>query len=270
MIVIFHPITKKFTQYMKKCFQLLTLSQLLCNFSYADIKCVPNKNAGSVKHIFEMYRFNAGRMEFTKLLHTACLDERPTDGPLLNLKMFELTGTRQISNAILNWKIITSEIVDYFEIERSINNGAYITIAAIHQSVYLNELQTLNYTDNIYGIVAEKLMYRVKIISKSNKSKYSNASVIYQSKLKRQLSIAPNQAKDYVNIGFYSPKDATVQIRVLDNEGKKVYLQKQPAYKGNNTVKLINLNNYTEGQYVVQIILNGEVTSGKLMLLTSL
>jgi len=255
---------------MKKCFHFLTLSQLLCNFSYADIKRVPNKNTGSVQGIFMASGFNAGRTECNKLLHAIYLDEGRTNSRMLNLKMFELTGIRQISSAILNWKIITSDNVDYFEIERSINNGAYITIAAIHQSVYLNELQTLNDTENIYGIVAEKLMYRVKIISKSNKSKFSNVSVIHQSKLKRQLSIAPNQAKDYVNIGFYSPKDATVQIRVLDSEGKKVYLQKQPAYKGNNTVKLINLNNYTEGQYVVQIILNGEVTSGKLVLLTSL
>ena len=255
---------------MKKSFHFLTLSLLLSNFSYAAIKPVPDKNAGSVQDIFDVGGFNIGSTECNTLFHTAYLNEGLTDGSLLNLKIFELTGTRQISNAVLNWKIITSENVDYFEIERSINNGAYITIAAIHQSVYLNELQTLNYTDNIYGIVAETLMYRVKIISKSNKSKFSNVSVIHQSKLKRQLSIAPNQAKDYVNIGFYSPKDATVQIRVLDSEGKKVYLQKQPAYKGNNTVKLINLNNYTEGQYVVQIILNGEVTSGKLMLLTSL
>lgn len=255
---------------MKKCFNFLTLSQIFCNFCYADIKRVPNKNAEAAQDIFAVSWFNAGRADHNKLLHAIYLNKERTDGPLLNLKMFELTGTRQISSTILNWKIITSENVDYFEIERSINSGAYLTIAAIHQSVYLNELQTLNYTDNIYGIVAEKLMYRVRIISKSNKSKYSNVSVINQSKLKRQLSIVPNQSKDYVNIGFYSPKDATVQIRVLDCDGKKVYLQKQPAYKGNNTVKLINLNNYTEGQYVVQIILNGEVTSGKLVLLTSL
>jgi hypothetical protein len=254
---------------MKKCFQFLTLLQILCNFSYADIKRVPNNN-DLVEGIFEIRGYDKDRVDRNKHLRAICLDDRGTDGPLLNIKMFELSGTREISNAVLNWKIITSEYVDYFEIERSINNGIYITIAAIHQSVYLNELQTLNFTDNIYGIVAEKLVYRVKIISKSKKIKYSNVSTIYRNKLKRQLSIVPNQAKDYVNISFFSAKDATAQICVLDSAGNKVYLQNQPAYKGNNTVKLINLNNYNEGQYVVQIILNGDVTSGKLILLTSL
>jgi hypothetical protein len=193
---------------------------------------------------------------------------RPNNDGALNLKMFELTGTREISSAVLNWKIITDEMVDYFEIERSINNGAYITIAAIHQSVYLNELQSLNYTDNIYGITAEKFTYRVKIISLSNKTKYSNVSVIHQSQQKRLLAIAPNQAKDYVNVGFYSARNTTVEIKVLNSEGKKIYFQKQPAYTGNNTVKLLNLSSYPEGQYIIQIKLNGETTSGKVMLFT--
>lgn len=186
----------------------------------------------------------------------------------LNLTMFELTGTREISNAVLNWRIITSENVDYFEIERSINSGIYITIAAIHQPVYLNEMQSLNYADNIYGIAAEKIMYRVKIISKSNKTKYSNVSVINPRNLKKVLSIVPNEAKNYVDVGFYSQKNTTVVMKVLDNEGKKIYSQKKPVCKGNNTVKLINLNNYPEGQYVIQIISNGKITSGNLMLLT--
>ena len=128
----------------------------------------------------------------------------------LNLTMFELTGTREISNAVLDWRIITSENVDYFEIERSINSGIYITIAAIHQPVYLNEMQSLNYADNIYGIAAEKIMYRVKIISKSNKTKYSNVSVINPRNLKKVLSIVPNEAKNYVDVGFYSQKNTTV------------------------------------------------------------
>jgi hypothetical protein len=247
MMDVFDRIRAKFTQYMKKRYSFLTLLLVLCKISFAG----------------------GGYTLSNKIYYISTKTNGFYDDGVLNLKMFELTGTRQISNAILNWRIITSENVDYFEIERSINNGAYITIAAIHQSVYLNELQSLNYTDNIYGIAAEKLMYRVKIISKSNRSKYSNVSVIHQGQLKRQLSIAPNQSNDYVNIGFLSPKDATVQIRVLDSEGKKVYVQKQPVYKGNNTIKLINLNTYPEGQYLIQIILNGEITSGKLMLFTN-
>ncbi len=192
----------------------------------------------------------------------------PYKSKTLNLTMFELTGTREISNAVLNWRIITSENVDYFEIERSINSGSYITIAAIHQPVYLNEMQSLNYTDNIYSIATEKIMYRVKIVSKSNISKYSNVSVIHQRSLKKLLAIVPNEEKNYVDVGYYSQRNTTVVMKVLDNEGKKIYSQKKPVRKGNNTVKLINLNIYPEGQYVIQIISNGKITSGNLMLLT--
>ncbi len=188
-------------------------------------------------------------------------------GTVVSMKLFELTGTRQYTHALLNWKIITKENVDHFELERSINNGPYETTAAIHQDVYLNELQSFSYSDNISGIPSETIMYRIKLVPKSGNAKYSNTYTIHQG-FKQPLFIAPNPARDYVNISFYSDKNTTVAIRLLDNNGKTVLIQKQPVFKGNNVVKLINLNKFTDGLYSIQMQLNGEMTMGKIILLT--
>jgi hypothetical protein len=62
--------------------------------------------------------------------------------------MFELTGTRQISSAILNWKIITSRKSDYFEIEQA-SITALILLLPPYINLYIKRIATLNYTDNI-------------------------------------------------------------------------------------------------------------------------
>ncbi len=190
-------------------------------------------------------------------------------GMVLNVKLFQLTGMYSRGNALLNWKIITRESVDHFEIERSINNGTYITIAAIHDEVYLNEQQSFAYTDNIAGISAENILYRIKIIAKSKNIKYSNVYMIHPAQQKRALKIAPNPASDYVDISFFAEKNTNVEIRLLDMSGKTVLLQKQPVYAGSNTVKLINLNGFPEGVYSIQMMLNGVLTTEKIMLLTN-
>ncbi len=190
-------------------------------------------------------------------------------GTVLNVKLFTLNGSLQKSNVLLTWRIITNQDVDHFEIERCVNNGSFITIAAIHQAVQLNEPQSFSYTDNVYEIPSEKIMYRVKIIPKSNIGKFSNVIIFHQTQDKNPLTIAPNPARDFINMNFYSERDAIVEIRLLNNNGKTVLLLKQPANKGKNSVKLINLNNYAEGIYSIQMILNGELTTEKVMLLTN-
>jgi Secretion system C-terminal sorting domain/Ig-like domain CHU_C associated len=190
-------------------------------------------------------------------------------GVVLNVSMLTLSGSRQGNDAALVWKVVTSDNIDRFEIERSISDGPFATIAVIKQAIKLNEMQSLGYTDNTYGIFAEKIMYRVKLISKSKGSKYSNIFYIRQTRVKKELTISPNPSKNYVNVSFTAEKAATLEIRLLDNNGKMVLLQKQIVNKGINNIKLINLNNYEEGVYTIQTVLDGELTTRKIMLLTN-
>lgn len=190
-------------------------------------------------------------------------------GLVLTVKKFDLNGTRERNSAFLKWNIITKESVDHFEIERSINNGSFIPLAAIHPEVYLNEEQGFNFTDNIDGIDAKDIVYRIKLVSKSKDIKYTNSIVIHPGEIRHAMRIAPNPANEYINIRFYSDKDATIDIRLLDNSGKTVLLQRQAIFKGNNVVKLINLSKYPEGVYTIQTVLNGQLVTEKILLLTN-
>ncbi len=190
-------------------------------------------------------------------------------GLVLNVKKFNLDGTRQGNRSLLKWAIITKENIDHFEIERSVSNGIFITVAAIHPEVYLNEEQVFDFTDNIEGIDASDIVYRVKLVSKTSGSKYTNSIVVHPGQIRHALRIAPNPANEYINISFYADKDTTIDIRLIDNSGKTVLMQKQAIVKGSNTVKLINLSKYPEGVYSIQTVLNGQLTTEKILLLTN-
>lgn len=188
-------------------------------------------------------------------------------GAVLPVQLFTLSGNMQKNNAFLTWKVMVTENVDHFEIERNINNGPYTTIAALHEAVKLNELQNLSYTDNVYGMVPGQIMYRINILLKSGRSLFSNIVRLHGEEVKRPLTIAPNPAADCVSVKFYAEKNALVNIRLSDNSGKNMLLQKQAVTPGNNVVKLINLNKISEGVYTVQMVLDGQMITEKLMLL---
>lgn len=80
------------------------------------------------------------------------------------------------------------------------------------------------------------------------------------------MTIMPNPARDYAVLTFSAERDSEITIRLLDNVGKTVLLQKQKVLGGTNTLQLKNLDKYSSGVYVVQVLINNELVSEKLVL----
>ena len=76
----------------------------------------------------------------------------------------------------------------------------------------------------------------------------------------------PNPANDYVWLRFFVEKEGEITLRLMDNLGKQILLQKQKVVKGNNTLQLNGLNKYSAGVYTIQVFVNGEITTEKLIL----
>jgi hypothetical protein len=57
-----------------------------------------------------------------------------------------------------------------------------------------------------------------------------------------------------------------VTLRLIDNLGKTVMVQQQKVLKGNNTLQINNLYRYSNGVYSLQVIINDEVVTQKLVL----
>jgi len=90
---------------------------------------------------------------------------------------------------------------------------------------------------------------------------------VRRTKSNTSVTIMPNPARDHVSMLFFAEKESEVTIRLIDNSGKPVMLQKQKVMKGNNTLQLHNLDKYNNGIYSLQLFVNGEVVTQKLVLL---
>ena len=187
-------------------------------------------------------------------------------GSVLPVQFLQFGGVLQVSNVLLNWSIITPKDIDHFELERSTDNAVYKKIGTVKENVLLNQQQSFGYTDDVSAINTEIIYYRLKVIGKAGDMAYSNVLVVRRTSTKTPVNIVPNPAQDYVSVRFFAENESTVTIRLIDNLGKAVKIQEQKVLKGNNTIQVNNLFLYSNGVYSLQVMINGEVVTQKLVL----
>ncbi|MEY2917959.1 MAG: hypothetical protein RIS73_1673, partial [Bacteroidota bacterium] len=187
-------------------------------------------------------------------------------GVVLPVQILSFTGVLQNTQVLLSWTIIASKEVERFEIERSLDNATYTNVGIASDTVKLNEPQSFGYTDNISSISNDVIYYRLKVIGKTGDIKYSTILVVRKNKANTTVTILPNPARDYVSVRFFAEKESEVTIRLVDNIGKTVMQQKQIATKGNNMIHLIELNKYGAGVYTMQVLINNEIVTQKIIL----
>ncbi|MFM6926322.1 MAG: T9SS type A sorting domain-containing protein, partial [Ferruginibacter sp.] len=188
-------------------------------------------------------------------------------GYVLPVKFLNLTGVLQAQKVLLSWKVIADKEVDHFEVERSINNNTFIKTGTVTKNIRLNTIEDLAFTDDVSNVNSDVIYYRIKVIGKAGEVQYSNILLIRKQLNKTGLTIVPNPAKENVSISFVAEKESSVNIRLIDDNGKLVLLKDQKVSKGNNTIQLTGLDRYSSGVYVIQVYVNNEVVSQKLVLI---
>lgn len=187
-------------------------------------------------------------------------------GSVLPVQFLLLNGVLQSTNVKLNWTVIATKAVDHFEVERSTDNINYAKTGTVSDLVKLNEQQSFAFNDDISNVSKEIIYYRIKVIGMAGEIQYSNVLVIRLRQTKTQLSIMPNPARDNVMITVAAERDGEITIRLISDVGKTVLSQKQKVQRGNNTIQLTNLDKYSGGVYVMQVLINNELISEKLIL----
>jgi hypothetical protein len=188
-------------------------------------------------------------------------------GFVLPVQFLNLTGVLQAQKVPLNWQVIATNEIDHFEVERSINNSTYYKTGTVTKTIRLNTREDLAFTDDVSSVNSDIIYYRIKVVGKAGEIQYSNILVIRKQLNKTALSIAPNPAKDNVSITFYADKQSVVTIRLVDDNGKLVLVKDQKVVKGNNTIQLTGLDKYASGMYIIQVYINEEVVTQKLVLI---
>lgn len=187
-------------------------------------------------------------------------------GTVLINESFVLNALLQGNEATLNWTIITSSKVDHFEVERSSDNISFKKVTSVYQQVNVNELKSFSHRDDVSKIYDEVIYYRIKVIDIAGGYTYSNMVALRKPKMNIPLTLMPNPAGAEIALSFNAENSEEINIRMVDMNGKVVYMQKQKVARGNNVIELTNLARFSNGTYTMQVQVNNKLLSQKFLL----
>lgn len=187
-------------------------------------------------------------------------------GLVLPVQFVKLTGMLQSDKVSLSWIVIANKEVTRLEVERSTDNRNFINRGIVTQPVKLNEEQVFTFLDDVANIYKDIIYYRIKVIGQTGEIQYSNVIVVKSIKVKHEIAISPNPAKNIVAVTFNANKNQEVVIRLLNNLGEIILYKKVKAMSGTNTLALPEIINYATGSYLLQVLVNEEIKTGRLMI----
>ena len=161
----------------------------------------------------------------------------------------------------ISWRVANNEVVNKFELQRSLNGTDYSTVAVIHTSY---KKGTEAYTYNEQRAESSKLMYRLKMTSNGQEIYYS-AILYYTLKpvFTEKISILGNPAKEKLMLRFNEFRGQPTDIRIYDLQGKVISGLVISHIEKNEIVNIPLASQMSSGIYIVEINNGSERLTGK-------
>jgi choice-of-anchor A domain-containing protein len=186
---------------------------------------------------------------------------------ILPVTLMEFKGSLNNSVVNLQWKVTNEVNVDRYIIERSTNGTNFTGIAAVTATASTAAIKDYQQADNISSLNTTVVYYRLITEDKGGSKAYSNTIVFRLGKAKSTMAINPNPASNFFNVRIQSAKDGYATIRILDMTGRVVLTNNSKLFVGSNTIAFNNAQQLAAGTYSVQMLLDGEVFTEKLMIM---
>ena len=156
---------------------------------------------------------------------------------LLPLDFISFTATKLEHSVQLNWQTANEVNTAWFNVQRRVNGSNFTNIGKVNATG--SGEGKYHFTDELSTLGTGTIYYRLQIIDKDGKSKYSDVRSIKLQNNAR-YTMMPNPAKDYIKISGKNIADITI----TDATGKQVMTTKAPR---------INISGLARGIYFVRI-----------------
>jgi hypothetical protein len=188
----------------------------------------------------------------------------PTKLPPTQVLPVELTTFTGYNNGninVLNWTTASELNTLKFEVEKSIDA---ITFEYIGERPAAGNSNTpRSYTLNDVHPVIGNNYYRLKMIDKDGKYKYSDIIIIKVNELSQTtdgiVSIYPNPTKGELNIVYQAGVEQKVNLHVFNTLGQHMLSEGYNMHSGMNTIT-IKVTDFAKGMYILDM---QNITSGE-------
>lgn len=186
---------------------------------------------------------------------------------ILPVTLMEFKGNLNNSIVNLQWKVTNEVNVERYIIERSTNGTNFTAIGAVNATAASTSIKDYQHADNIASLNTTIVYYRLITEDKGGSKAYSNTLVFRLGKAKSTMAINPNPASNFFNVRVQATKEGNAVVRVLDMTGRVVLTNNTKLFTGSNTISFHNAQQLAAGTYSVQMLLNGEVFTEKLVII---
>ncbi len=161
--------------------------------------------------------------------------------------------------ASLEWVAENEINTDKYIIEKSLNNSSSFVFAGEKPASGFAVTAAYTFEHDFSNEPGSSILYRVKLLDKDGKIKYSNTVTVKKSGF-RSISITPNPVKNSFVVNFYAAASYTAQLKIIAANGTLVYRNTVTVKQGNNLLPVNKAGQIPSGNYVVQITgVNGQV-----------
>ena len=169
---------------------------------------------------------------------------------ILPVTLLQFTGMYDAphQNSLLQWKTTSEFLFDHFVVERSIDGRNFEPIATVAGTGIGNSTQNYFYTDAVANISSDKLYYRLRMVDKDGKLKYSETVLLKINAEAVITRVTPNPSSGNFTLTLNSKPSKAVSIGVYSNTGQLVHSSKFTTHQYN-----IDITTAAAGLYYVQL-----------------
>lgn len=174
----------------------------------------------------------------------------------LPVNILSFSARRHGSNALLDWAVSADTEAEYFEVLASFDNRTFTPIAKLK-----SEPGKLLYQYTDAFLQPGTKYYRIRVVEKNGNAVLSKiAAVLYQKKGIELVSAAPSIVRSQTSIAIASSDRATVQLSLVDAQGRLVKQTMVNLVQGTSNVTL-DMSSLGSGFYYLHAISGEERTN---------
>lgn len=183
-------------------------------------------------------------------------------GVILDASLTEFTGQVLQNNAALSWTVTSSDNINQFEIEKSLNGRDFNKIATIPAGNG-GALLKYDFTDpeKITGVT----YYRLKIIGDNGMFIYSPVITLSNQKIEFEIRSVSNPVTDNLFIDYMLPDESKVIFKIYDVFGNLIKQDQLMGKQGWNNNNLNIVKNIPQGMYILSVSNHNKVINKRII-----
>ena len=209
-------------------------------------------NGGDVPAIINVARVTAFSDAGQKSTDDATAIIEPQGGALPVTLINFLANILNNNSVQINWATSMEINCSRYEIERSTDGRTFSAVATVAGGG--NKSTTTSYvaTDDLFGVNASMIYYRLKQIDIDGKKSISKIISIRLKKAGSDLVVSPNPFSSYVNITLQSERTEQASLKVFGSTGNTIVSKNVSLSKGSNYITISEMQKLPPGAYVLQ------------------